>query len=51
MIDIMVDAAADHELLSFMNAYSKYNQIMIHPADQKKTSFVTELEIFCYKLM
>ena len=32
-IDTMVDATAGHELLSFMDAYSCYNQILMHPAD------------------
>ncbi|KAL5562066.1 hypothetical protein UlMin_031813 [Ulmus minor] len=47
----MVDATAGHELLSFMDAFSGYNQILMHPEDQEKTSFVTERGIFCYKVM
>ncbi|KAL5547014.1 hypothetical protein UlMin_006701 [Ulmus minor] len=50
-IDMMVDATAGHELLSFMDAFSGYNQILMHPEDQEKTSFVTERGIFCYKVM
>ncbi|KAL5840569.1 hypothetical protein ACOSQ4_013177 [Xanthoceras sorbifolium] len=50
-IDMMVDATADHELLSFMDAFSGYHQILIHPDDQEKTSFITECGIFCYKVM
>ena len=50
-IDMLVDATAGHELLSFMDAYSGYNQILMHPDDQEKTSFVTERGIFCYKVM
>ncbi|KAH7576582.1 hypothetical protein JRO89_XS01G0112900 [Xanthoceras sorbifolium] len=30
-IDMIVDATAGHELLSFMNAFSGYNQILMHP--------------------
>ncbi|BBN69313.1 transposable element gene [Prunus dulcis] len=30
-IDQLVDATAGHELLSFMDAYSGYNQIFMHP--------------------
>jgi len=30
-IDQLVEAAAGHELLSFMDAYSGYNQIRMHP--------------------
>ncbi|KAL5808663.1 hypothetical protein ACOSQ3_029354 [Xanthoceras sorbifolium] len=50
-IDMMVDATAGHELLSFMDAFSCYNQILMHPDDQEKTSFITERGIFCYKVM
>ncbi|KAL5546495.1 hypothetical protein UlMin_006182 [Ulmus minor] len=50
-IDMMVDATAGHELLSFMDAFSGYNQILMHPEDQEKTSFVMERGIFCYKVM
>ncbi|KAK0593489.1 hypothetical protein LWI29_037564 [Acer saccharum] len=50
-IDMLVDATAGHELLSFMDAYSGYNQILMHPDDQEKTTFVTERGIFCYKVM
>ena len=41
-IDLIVDATAGHELLSFMDAFSGYNQIRMDPNDQEKTSFVTE---------
>ncbi|XP_038713399.1 uncharacterized protein LOC120007270 [Tripterygium wilfordii] len=41
-IDILVDSTAGHELLSFMDAFSGYNQILMHPDDQEKTSFITK---------
>ena len=40
-IDLIVDATAGHELLSFMDAFLGYNQISMDPSDQEKTSFVT----------
>ena len=40
-IDLIVDATVDHELLSFMDAFSGYNQINMDPVDQEKTSFIT----------
>ena len=40
-IDMLVDATAGHEMLSFMDAFSDYNQILMHPDDQEKTSFIT----------
>ena len=39
-IDLIVDAIAGHELLSFMDAFFGYNQISMNPDDQEKTSFV-----------
>ncbi|KAL5741572.1 hypothetical protein ACOSP7_028304 [Xanthoceras sorbifolium] len=48
---MMVDATVGHELLSFMDAFSGYNQILMHPNDQEKTAFVTKQGIFYYKVM
>ncbi|CAA7047599.1 unnamed protein product, partial [Microthlaspi erraticum] len=50
-IDKLVDATAGHELMSFMDAFSGYNQILMHPSDQEKTSFMTSRGIYCYKVM
>ena len=47
-IDLIVDATAGHELLSFMDAFSGYNQISMDPNDQEKTSFVTWQGTYCY---
>ena len=41
-IDLLVDAMASHSLLSFMDAYSRYNQIRMYPADEEKTSSITD---------
>ena len=50
-IDLIVDATAGHELLSFMDAFSGYNQISMDPDDQEKTSFVTAQGTYCYRVM
>ena len=50
-IDTLVDLTARHQLLSFMDAFSGYNQIKMEEADQKKTSFVTSRGLFYYKVM
>ncbi|XP_021715146.1 uncharacterized protein LOC110683100 [Chenopodium quinoa] len=50
-IDSMVDATAGHKLLTFMDAYSGYNQILMHQDDQEKTAFVTDKGIYYYKVM
>ena len=47
-IDLIVDAMAGYELLSFMDAFSSYNQISMDPSDQEKTSFVTGQGTYCY---
>jgi len=41
LIDKLVDSTAGHQLLSFMDAFSGYNQIRMDEADQEKTSFIT----------
>ncbi|XP_074265474.1 uncharacterized protein LOC141587908 [Silene latifolia] len=43
-IDAMVDATAGHEVLTFLDAWSGYNQIKMHPQDQEKTAFMSERE-------
>ncbi|KAL2470514.1 Ribonuclease H [Abeliophyllum distichum] len=50
-IDQRADATSGHELLSFMDAYSGYNQIPMYPHDEEHTSFVTDKGLYCYKVM
>ena len=50
-IDTLVDSTARHELLSFVDAFSGYNQIKVNEDDQERTSFVTNQGLFCYKVM
>jgi len=50
-IDQLVDGTAGHELMSFMDAYSGYNQIMMHEPDQEDTSFIIDVGLYCYKVM
>ena len=50
-IDQLVDSTAGHRLLSFMDAFSSYNQINMDKEDQEKTSFITSQGLFCYKVM
>ena len=50
-VDVLVDSTARHQLLSFMDAFSGYNQIRMCEDDQEKTSFVTSQGLFCYKVM
>ena len=50
-IDLIVDATVGHELLSFMDAFSGYNKIIIDPNDQEKTLFVTGQGTYWYQVM
>ncbi|KAK1421700.1 hypothetical protein QVD17_24249 [Tagetes erecta] len=50
-IDSMVDAAAGHELLTFMDASSGFQQIQMKPSDQEDTTFMTPTGIYCYIAM
>ena len=40
-IDQLVDTTVGHELLSFMDAYSRYNQILMYEPEEEHTSFIT----------
>ena len=48
-IDQLVDLIAGHKLLSFIDAFSRYNKILMDEDDQEKTSFVTSQVLYYYK--
>ena len=50
-IDQLVNATAGHELLSFIDAYSDYNQIRMCPEDEDKMAFTTNHGLYYYKVM
>ena len=37
--------------MSFMDGFSRYNQIKMYPDDEKHTSFRTPLGVYCYTVM
>jgi hypothetical protein len=49
-IDQIVDSTAGFALLSFLDCYSGYHQIVLQE-DQSKTSFITPFGAYCYKTM
>ena len=49
--DQLVDSTAGHQLLSFMDAFSGYNQIKMDEANQEKTYFITNQGLFCYNVI
>ncbi|KAM2134576.1 hypothetical protein ACFX1R_004582 [Malus domestica] len=51
LIHRLIDSTTGCELLSFMDAYSRYNQIFINPPDQEHTVFTTNRGLYCYKVM
>nr|KYP56513.1 Retrovirus-related Pol polyprotein from transposon 17.6 [Cajanus cajan] len=50
-IDRLVDGASGYVMLSFLDAYSGYNQILMYPPDEKHTAFITEQANYCYHVM
>jgi hypothetical protein len=50
-IDQIVDSTAGSALLSFLDCYSGYHQIVFHVEDQSKTSFITPFGAYCYMTM
>ena len=50
-IDQIMDASARHDMLSFLDAFSEYHQIPMHPLDAEKTSFITPHGLYCYNVM
>lgn len=50
-IDGLVNVASSFRFLSFMDVYSRYNQIPMHLLDEEKTAFITPMTNYCYKVM
>jgi hypothetical protein len=50
-VSALVDSTAGYELLSFMDAFSGYNQIFMHPFDQENIAFIIDRGLYCYKVM
>ena len=50
-IDQLVDSTTSHELLTSMDAFLGYNQILMKEQDKKKTAFVISQGLYYYKVM
>lgn len=50
-IHLMVDETAGADLMSFMDAFKGYHQIMMSEQDEEKTTFVTPDGLYCYRVM
>eukprot|EP00253_Pinus_taeda_P024466 PITA_24466 len=47
----ILQAVAGSELMSFLDGFSRYNQVMVHPGDQLKTTFRTKWGTYAYRKM
>ena len=50
-INQIVDASTKHEILSFLNAFSRYHQIPMHPPNVEKTTFIILCRLYSYNVM
>ena len=50
-IDQLVDATVGHPQMSFLDAFQGYHQIPLALNDQEKTTFVTSIRNYHYKVM
>ena len=50
-IDQIVDAVARHGILSFLDAFSGYHQVSMHPPNPEKIAFITTHGLYCYDVM
>ena len=50
-IDEMLERLANHSFFCFLDGYSGYHQIPIHPDDQSKTTFTCPYGTYAYRRM
>ena len=50
-IDALVNSTFEYGLISFMDAFCGYNQILMHPEDREKTVFIINRGLYYYKVM
>jgi hypothetical protein len=50
-IDQITESTTGCARLSFLDAYSSYNQIKLKKEDEEKTAFITPYSMFCYHVM
>jgi hypothetical protein len=50
-VDKIVDDAANFEMLSVLDLFSRYHQIRVRKEDEEKTSFITSFGTFCFVRM
>ena len=50
-INQIIDVAARHGMLSFLDAFSGYHHILMYSPDVEKTAFITPHELYNYDVM
>ena len=50
-INMLVDNTKGHSMLSFMDGFFGYSQILMALEDMEKTSFITKCGTYCYRVM
>jgi hypothetical protein len=50
-IDQMVEHLVGHKYYCFLDGYSRYNQVLVDPKDQEKTTFTYPFGTFAYRHM
>ncbi|ONK60677.1 uncharacterized protein A4U43_C08F21370 [Asparagus officinalis] len=48
---VIIDNTCAFERMFFMDGFSGYNQIKMHPEDEKHTSFKNPVGVYCYIVM
>ena len=48
---LVLDVVAGHDMYSFLDGFSGYNQVRMHPDDQEKTAFVTNWGVYVAVVM
>ncbi|KAJ8615172.1 hypothetical protein MRB53_034544 [Persea americana] len=49
--EVMIGNTYGFERMTFMDGFSGYNQIKMHPEDERHTSFRTPFGVYCYTVM
>ena len=50
-IDMLVDSTTGHSMFSFMDGFFGYSQILMALENMMTTSFITEWDTYCYRVM
>ena len=50
-IHMLVNSTVGHSLLSFMDGFLGYNQILMALEDMEKTVFIIEWGMYCYRVI